>query len=338
LLRKTIAVLATTAAVLAASALPASAADTLLTRVQGEDRFATSIELSKRNFTGGVDSAFVATGDSYADALSAGAAAGARGGPVLLVPSKATTLSNAMVVELKRLAPKRVVIAGGFSSVSTEVEAALKAQVGNVTRYAGLDRYDTAAKVMKGEFKGYRGPVYVATGLNFPDGLSGASAAAAFKAPLVLVPGSSVPDSVSSVLRDGSVTATEFRILGGTTTVTRGVEQELRATGVQATATRYAGADRYETSAMVAKSMGSRRTFFLATGRNFPDALSASAASGQNAGVVLLTEPTCLPGATASYLKGALASQDSVVVLVGGTTTVSDAFTKGGKVDLTKTC
>ncbi|MBA3740282.1 MAG: cell wall-binding repeat-containing protein, partial [Chloroflexi bacterium] len=55
-----------------------------VTRIAGADRYATAAAVSAAYFPAGVPVAYVATGATFPDALTAGAAAAALGGPVLL--------------------------------------------------------------------------------------------------------------------------------------------------------------------------------------------------------------------------------------------------------------
>ncbi len=97
-----------------------------VTRQGGADRYATSAKISAATFTPRVPVAYVATGTTYADALTAAAAAGGRG-PVLLVrPGEAPA---SVLSELKRLQPGRIVVLGGEVAISEALVNALGAFV-----------------------------------------------------------------------------------------------------------------------------------------------------------------------------------------------------------------
>jgi len=82
--------------------------------------------VSKATFpTAGVPVVYIANGMSFADALAAAAAGGERGGPVLLTPQSA--LPAAVIDEVTRLKPKRIVVLGGPSVVGDGVLARLLA-------------------------------------------------------------------------------------------------------------------------------------------------------------------------------------------------------------------
>jgi putative cell wall-binding protein len=88
-------------------------------RLAGADRFATAVAVSKATYGPGVDVAYIAYGYNFPDALAGAAAAGFRGGPVLLTNS--TTLHPATAAELTRLKPKRIVVLGGTGVISATV-------------------------------------------------------------------------------------------------------------------------------------------------------------------------------------------------------------------------
>lgn len=87
-------------------------------------------------------------------------------------------------------------------------------------------------------------------------------------------------------------------------------------------ADRTAGADRFDSAAMVATAAfpAGAATVYLASGRDFPDALAAGPAAAHDGGPLLLTERDVLPAATASSLTRLKPSR---VVVVGGTTAVT---------------
>src|SRR4051812_8425730 len=94
-------------------ALPAAvpSASGPVQRVAGADRYQTSAAISASTFAPGVPVAYIATGLVFSDAVSGGAAGGARGGPVLLTMPDA--LPGAIRSELSRLKPAKIVVLGG---------------------------------------------------------------------------------------------------------------------------------------------------------------------------------------------------------------------------------
>jgi putative cell wall-binding protein len=181
------------------NALRPYATSGVVERVFGGNRYATAAQLSATAFPRGVSVAFVATGQNFPDALAGVAAAGTAGGPILL--TTATGIPGETAAELARLAPQRIIVLGGPSVVSDGVVAQLAgyATTGNVGRLSGGDRYATSAAVSS--IFGSANVVFIATGQNFPDALGGGAVAGRVGAPLLLVPGTSVPASVAAELR-----------------------------------------------------------------------------------------------------------------------------------------
>ncbi len=244
-----------------------------VSRIAGSDRYATSAAISATTFAPGVPVVFIATGSNFPDALSAGPVASAAGGPLLLVRSNA--VPSVIAAELRRLAPVRIVVLGGPSVVSAGVEASLAAYA-PVTRIAGPDRYATSARISASAFSPGVGALYIATGSNFPDALS--AGPAALDGPILLASRDSLPDIVATEiarLKPGRIV-----ILGGAGVVSDTVASRLAA---YAPVTRLAGSDRYRTSAAISAATfdAGVPVVFIATGLDFPDALSAGPVAGR---------------------------------------------------------
>ncbi|QJU55401.1 cell wall-binding repeat-containing protein [Herbiconiux sp. KACC 21604] len=168
-------------------------------------------------------------------------------------------------------------------------------------RIAGASRYDTAVALSKEGFPGGAPVVYVATGTNYPDALAAGPAAAEQGGPLLLTSPASLPSAVRAEivrLNPGSIV-----VVGGVNNVSAAVERQLASI---APVTRLAGADRYATGrAIVDYAFDDAPAVFVATGSNFPDALSAGAAGAAASMPVLLVDgaASALPSATKSLLK-----------------------------------
>ena len=195
-------------------------------RIAGDNRYATAARVSADTFAPGVAVAYVATGTGFPDALSGVAAAGSRGGPILLVG--ADQIPSETAAELSRLRPGRIVVLGGTGVVSAAVASGLSqyATSGGVTRLAGTDRYSTAVAITAATFS-TGSTVFIATGINFPDALGGGPVAGGLPGPLLLVPGTSVPSSVANELR--RLSPDTVIILGGTGVVSAGVAAQIES-------------------------------------------------------------------------------------------------------------
>jgi putative cell wall-binding protein/sugar lactone lactonase YvrE len=296
---------------------PATAFTTPVDRVSGVDRFATAAALSSRLFPSGAPVALLATGERFAAALAASGAAGAAGGPVLLAQRNA--LPDATASELRRLHPGRLVVLGGTDAISGAVADAAATAAGGVgvQRYAGVDRYGTAAAVSTASFPSASLAVLV-TGDSFADSLSGGGLASLAGAPLLLTSSAALSDATAAELR--RLRPAKVLIVGGPVAVSPAVEAAVRdATGSDVQ--RVAGADRYATSAAAASTVASASAVLVATGENFPDGLAAAAAAKKAGGPVLLTPCWDVPPPVRAA-RDRLASAKAVVV--GGVTAVPD--------------
>jgi len=187
----------------------------------------------------------------------------------------------------------------------------------SAARIAGDDRFSTAVAVSRSAYpsSGVK-VVYIATGLDFPDALSAAPAAAAQGGPILLVRPDSLPDATGSEIR--RLAPGKIVVVGGEAAVNSAVFETLR--GIQSNIQRISGADRYDTSRLVAASaFPSATKAYVATGFDFPDALSASAAAGSQGIPVILFDkaPTLAPAVVAAL------SKISSVKIAGGFNAVS---------------
>jgi VCBS repeat-containing protein len=148
-------------------------------RIAGDNRYETADKVASRviaTLGGSYDgTAFVATGGNFPDALGASPLAAANGWPLLLAhPTSGLSAGTKAAMG----GVDTVLILGGLTVVSDSTETYLDGRFGasNVTRLAGADRYETAAKVAAyGVNHGGLGwnRVAIATGANFPDALAG---------------------------------------------------------------------------------------------------------------------------------------------------------------------
>lgn len=271
----------------------ASVTDRTASRAGGADRYDTAVALSAEHFPMGAAEVWLATGEGFPDGLTASAVAGAHLGPVLL--TQPGRLPPSVGAELSRLAPSRVWIVGGTSAVSEGVVEAARAAVPGieVNRLAGDDRYGTAA-ALASEFFPSAESVFIATGLDFPDALGAAPAAAGEDAPTLLVTPTSVPSATESELV--RMHPARVYVVGGSSVVPEGIAHRIGAiTGAQVI--RVSGSDRYATAAAVSDRFFKPTTagVVLATGLRFPDAVAAGAIAGSLESPLLLVDGSTAP-------------------------------------------
>lgn len=285
-----------------------------VTRVGGENRYETAAAASARSFQPIVDTVYVATGQEFADALTGSALAGHQSAPVLLVQENHVPAATAD--ELARLDAASVVVLGGDVAVSDDVVDELAEISGtDVTRLEGENRYETAVSVA-GEFTDVD-HVFVATGLEYADALAASAAAGADGVPVLLVNEGGVPDATEAYLEDAKPSS--VTVLGGTKAVSEDTIEELG--DYTETVERVAGENRYETAAALSALRGEADGVVLATGQDFPDALTGAAYAAMGEEPVLLVQQERVPNASLAEFDRLAAR---AVLVFGGPAAVSD--------------
>ncbi|MBN9655014.1 cell wall-binding repeat-containing protein [Halobacillus sp. GSS1] len=282
------------------------------TRISGEDRYATAIEISKKGWEQ-ADTVVIARGDEFADALAGAPLAYKEDAPILL--TKSNKLDTRVREEIKRLGATNAIILGGTGAVSPYVKYQLEGLNLDVERISGKNRYSTAASIAA-RLGGNPDNVIVADGRNYPDALAVASYAAKEGYPILLSETDKLPGITKTALGgfDQSI------VVGGTNAISEDVESMLPEP------TRYKGATRYETAAVIAKDlMASKENAFVSTGVNFADALAGSVLAAKHDASMLLVKEDQLPQATETVIEEMGLSNFHVL---GGTGAVSEEVEK----------
>ncbi|EKN42606.1 cell surface protein, partial [Clostridium botulinum CFSAN001627] len=152
-------------------------------RLDGKGRYETSASIC----SGGWDTseyAVLASGEGFADALSAAPLAKKYDAPIILTGKN--KLNDNAKDQLKKLDTKEVIIVGGPGSISEDIVTELKDLGIKVNRIYGEDRYKTSLKIAK-EI-GVKNGVVVTNGLGFADALAMAPIAASKQMPILLTP------------------------------------------------------------------------------------------------------------------------------------------------------
>ncbi|QBI20743.1 PKD domain-containing protein [Egibacter rhizosphaerae] len=185
-----------------------------------------------------------------------------------------------------------------------------------VSRLSGDDRYETAATIARDAYEGSTDTVYVATGEEFADALTGGPAAHADRAPVLLTRPDRLPEATVDAIDD--LAPDRIAVLGGEQAVSGDVTDELEA---EAEVERVAGADRFETAAEIATTTFEETAehAYIATGREFADALAGGVPAAVEGAPVLLVEPDALPEATVEALESL---EVETVTVLGGPSAV----------------
>jgi putative cell wall-binding protein len=181
-------------------------------RIAGADRYATAVAVAKvidgLRDDGGSQDVFLASGTDVADALSAGAAAGAGRGAVLLTAGN--RMAPATADYLAQHPSASVHAVGGPAASAADLPASQDV--------VGVDRYATAVEVAERFFPTPRAAAF-ASGTGFADALSGAAYGGTLGVPVVLLAPHSVPDVVSAWARSHRSSVRGSVLLGGTAAV-----------------------------------------------------------------------------------------------------------------------
>lgn len=196
---------------------------------------------------------------------------------------------------------------------------------GSVVRFAGADRIATAIATAQDAYgsKATGLPLKAQTVVlsrddEYADALAGNALASQKHGPLLLTGSKAldprVSDEIAKILPKGSA----VYLLGGEQALGKAVFDKIQALGY--VPRRLEGSDRFSTAVAIAKEISpAPHSVLVATGVNFPDALTAGPAAAQDplGGVVVLSDGSTLPSATRTYLRS-LNVAETKVYGVGG--------------------
>jgi putative cell wall-binding protein len=182
-------------------------------RIAGADRYGTALAVARRlhDVIGPLHSAVIVSGRNFPDALSAAPLAAWAGYPILLAEGDVVSTSTREAFDSYDVASTLVI--GSGSVVST----AYASQLPLPTRLWGKDRFATSAAVARyGLGVGLLSDrVVVASGMGFPDALSGSVLAARARAPMLLSLRSGLPTPCADVLSDVASRTVQVWVMGG---------------------------------------------------------------------------------------------------------------------------
>ncbi|TFV94065.1 cell wall-binding repeat-containing protein [Leifsonia flava] len=291
-------------------------------RLSGADRYETAVSISRR-FSPNVPVVYIATGATFPDALSAAATAAAQGGPLLL--TQTAVLPEVVRAEIVRLAPARIVVAGGEAAVSADVYTTLSTLTPSIERLGGASRYETSELLVGGAFRSSR-EAFIATGRDFPDALAASAAAGKLGAPVFLIDGvlPGMGQSTYTLLERLGVKT--VRIAGGSAAVSDSIESQVSSRGYAIK--RHQGQDRYLTAAAINDAVFRTSpaqplaNAFIATGADFADALPGAALAGGLRSPLYITRAECIPQPAAIAINEL---QPVSRVILGGEAVVGNA-------------
>lgn len=181
-----------------------------------------------------------------------------------------------------------------------------------INRLSGTNRYETNISIVKSGWS-EASNIVIANGENYPDALCAAPLAKAKNAPIILTSKNGLSSSALSEL--SRLKSKNAYIVGGTGVISDKVENQLQNLGISVI--RFSGINRYETSVKIAEQIGTEKGIVIASGENFPDALSIAPIAAQKGMPILLSSKTSLPSEVSSFLQNKTVPVSYVVGGVG---------------------
>jgi len=281
-------------------------------RIAGQTRFQTAEAVAERYNSATCQNILIATGQGFADALSASVLANKLDAPILLADQAAVRYAHEYLAE-----EGTVWLIGGTKAISDGF-------AGNFTktkRIAGRDQYETAALIASE--LGKTATAVICSAQNFADALSISSIAARNNWPILLVGKNYLPRSIQDYLRDNQPKT--IYLVGGHGVVSYQVEDQIRQILPSTHLERFQGYNRFETSALVlARFVPNPQHVYFISGNVFADALTGSVLAAKTGGALVLCDSNYLdlPPAIDQYLASLPALP--VIHVLGGQSAVSD--------------
>jgi len=208
-------------------------------RVGGRDRYATNFSSYVAAYNAEADvpasvdgkgTAFLVSGTSYADAISAGPVSSRERVPLLLTDPSSLSSSVREILTTYRLGITQVVVVGGPQAVNDGVLDQLRALGITVRRVAGADRQATSVAIAdfaQDEFGWSAQHVTLARGDNFADAIAGATYAGDRKSPIMLTSSPNVLGATAhSFFASHAGAISGITVLGDSTAVSDAVVAE----------------------------------------------------------------------------------------------------------------
>ena len=191
-------------------------------------------------------------------------------------------------MKMRRIIGIILAFAVAFITLIPASNHSVEAASSSLNRVYGANRYETsikAAKELKRTLGSKLDAVVLASGMNYPDALSGSYLASSAKGALILIDDKNC-DKVISCIKQVMKRNGKIYILGGAAAVSEEVENKLSEAGYKLIE-RLGGADRYETNLEILKTAdelyeqnnnGARNEYIMiCSGAGYADALAAGA-------------------------------------------------------------
>lgn len=270
------------------------AKDSTKQRIYGENRYETAARISEYGWKNS-DYVILASGEGFADALSATPLAKKYNAPIML--TKKNELNEFSKNGLSKLKVKNVIIVGGQGAVSDQIEKEISGMNIGIRRICGINRYETSLKIA--QEVGIKNGIVITNGTNFADAISIASIAAEKEMPVLLVPGKEFTKEELEFIK-GQDISKDVYLIGGPKVVSENIQNHFRDSQ------RIYGNNRYETNAKILEKFSGNldlKKIYITSGSNYPDALAISALTAIEKTPLLLVSGDGIPNDTLSFVE-----------------------------------
>ncbi|AGY78169.1 cell wall-binding repeat-containing protein [Clostridium autoethanogenum] len=295
-----------------------------VSRISGANRYETSVNIANNFSSDKLKNVIIVSGSNFPDALAGSVLSKKENAPILLVGKDVNSSGDAINFIKNKLSREGTIyILGGESAVSENFESYFNSLgYSSIKRLGGGDRFGTNFIIDRYLMTAKATPVVIVNAFGFADALSVSSIAASKGYPIIMTNSFNLPDETKETLKN--IEPSKVFIIGGESSVAGNIVSQLKETVPSLNSNdiiRIGGMNRYDTSLNVCKYFNqTSNEAVIASGENFPDALSAGALAAKNNAPIILTD-----GANISdqkqYLDG---SKCEKVILVGGTGAVSE--------------
>lgn len=197
------------------------------------------------------------------------------------------------------------------------------------TRLGGTTRYLTSVQISQNGWPDGSANIVIASGEDYPDALCAAPLAKLYNAPILLTYHDSLYTTDvnhSLVTEIQRLKPTHAFIVGGTGAISSKVESELKSLGISYD--RLWGQTRYETSLAIAERVykdnsNSIGGIAVASGENYPDALSIASIAAAKTMPILLTEKSSMKPAVQSFISN---YNKGTTYVIGGSGVIIDSL------------
>lgn len=288
-------------------------------RVMGENRYLTSVEISKKFYNeDNTQAVYLANGTKNMDALIMSTLTNKEEGPLLF--TKENDADKEVIDEILRLKPKKIYVIGGQACLTENLLTRIKQVTGiEITRLAGDNRYLTSIEVANKTYENQEyNRVFLSNGDSAADATSISGIAKVLNVPIILTEGKKLDDYQKKFLVDKKITS--LTVIGGEDVVSESLLEEIRELGIKCD--RIGGKDRFKTSYMINMTFNKdAKKAFVAEGYKLADALAIGPVSGRDKMPIVLSQKENLNEEAKDYLKTLSLEK---IVLLGGEDAISN--------------